>query len=438
MEIKANRVDEANIEAQATVSKETLEKKRDQIAKKMAKNIKLDGFRKGKVPAAVVKARFKDQITNDVHSEIIKESIDKALEECGVEFNYTIGQPLIPKFDIEDEKIEIEIKLSLKPNINVEGYKDLVPAYDEPEIGDEEIDGRLKEMLNQIAKFKEVEDKDKALDDGDYAVIDFEGFVDGEPFEGGKATEYKLKIGSGQFIEGFEDSIKGMKIGEHREISVKFPEDYNSKELAGKDATFKVTLHRIEELETPELDEDALKKLMPGEKEPTEEKLRERIKEQIKAEKLSKLFSDELKPKFTEALVKNINFALPANIVEKELDILAEQKLKTLTQDELKEYQEDNKKYEALRDGLRSDAEDSVKLTFIIDELAKLENITVDDQEVIQAIYLEAYRSGQDPKQYFEFYEKQGILPAIKMSMIEDKLFAHLFTNKPDEESESK
>ena len=277
------------------------------------------------------------------------------------------------------------------------------------------------------------------LDRSDFAKFDFEGFVDGVAFEGGKAENYVLEIGSNQFIPGFEDGMVGIKAGGEKDIDVKFPENYSAAHLAGKDAVFKVKLHEIQERKIPEkLDEEMLKTILPNEEKPTEELLEERIKEQIRQEKIYKLINEELKPKFAEAAVEKFKFDVPKNIVEQEIDMQFRNAWSSFTPDDMKKFREDKDALAKKRDEYRKDAENSVRLTFIIDELARVRGVKVSDQEVVQAIYFEAYRSGQDPKAHLEMYRNQGMLPAIKMSMIEEKLFSELFSKEKDEKKASK
>lgn len=257
-------------------------------------------------------------------------------------------------------------------------------------------------------------------------VIDFEGFVDGVAFAGGKAEKFNLKIGSGQFIPGFEEQIIGMQYEEEKTIKVTFPETYQAKDLAGKEAEFKVKLHEIQEQVPAAVDDEFAKKMLQGDENATLEMLKEKVKDQIVAEKVSKIYNDELKPKLIEALVEKFDFALPSNIVEQEIDAKINEKARAMSQEELNDFKEHPEKVEALRDEVRKDAADSVKATFIVDALAKKEEISVNDQEVTQVIYYEAMMHGQNPQEMIKYYQKNNLLPAIKMGMIEDKLFSKL------------
>jgi trigger factor len=281
-----------------------------------------------------------------------------------------------------------------------------------------------------VAPLEKIEE-DRALEKGDFAIFDFEGFIDGEPFEGGKAEKYMLEVGSGQFIPGFEDEMIGIKAGEKKDLKVTFPKEYNAAHLAGKDAVFKVLVHEIQQKQIQENpDEETLKKLLPGEEKISVEVLEERIKEQIRNEKFAKLLNEELKPKFIDAVVDALEFDLPENIVEHELDMRFRNAWQTFKDEEIENFKKNPDAVQEKRETYREDAAKSVKLTFIVDELAKVNEIKVDDQEVMQVLYYEAMQQGQDPKTYIKMYEEQGILPAVKMALVEDKLFSMLFSKK--------
>ncbi len=216
-----------------------------------------------------------------------------------------------------------------------------------------------------------------------------------------------------------------MKIGESKEIDVSFPEEYPAENLAGKAAKFNVVLHEIKQKGEAKAD-DALAQKLLGKEDATLDELKEKIAEQITREKLSKLYHDELKPKFIDALVEAYDFALPHNIVEQEIDAQVSAKVRQMSAEELTALREDEEKVKAMREELREEAERSVKATFIVDLLAQKEGVSVSDQEVSEALYYEAIMSGQEPAQVIKYYQEQNLLPAVKMGMIEDKLFGKL------------
>jgi trigger factor len=423
MNVTAVKSDSANISVTAKIEKSDIEKEIDKIAKNLAKTQKIDGFRKGKVPTSIVKRMYKDRLEQEAESGLVGKVIDKAIKDLNINSADIIGEPQFNKFEKRDDKsIDIELIISLKPTIETKDYKKLAPKYEKPTVDDKEVQERLDKLLETNSPFKKVKE-DRPLKDGDQALFDFVGKIDGKEFEGGKAENYELVIGSKQFIPGFEEQIVGMKSGETKDINVKFPENYQSKELAGKEATFTVTLHSFKEKTEPKLDDEMIKRLLPGDESASKEKIIENIKKEIEYDKLMELYHKKLKPEFIENLVKNYNFDLPKNIVEQEIDAQLNQKAQNMSEKELEEYRNNPEKLKELRESLREDAVNSVKATFLIDTLAKVENVTVNDNEVSQTIYYEALMSGQDPEQVIKYYQDNNLLPAIKMGMIEDKLF---------------
>ncbi len=425
MDITVNKIDDANVLVSATIANSDLEEKINKLAKDAGKQLKVDGFRKGKVPAHVVKQMHGEKLGQDAEGEAIREILDQGSKELGLKPDAILGQPTFKKFDRTDDGIDVEVELSLRPEFDPEGYAELAPAYDEVIVEDTEVDERLADLIEAQAPYEKITDEREVQTD-DMTVIDFDGSIDGEPFDGGKAEGFSLKIGSNKFIPGFEDQVIGMKAGEDKVITVTFPEEYHSEDLAGKEAQFQVKLNEIQEKTVPALDDELAAKLLQGEENPTVDLLKEKVAEQIKSEKISKIYNEELKPKMVAALVEKYDFALPNNIVEQEIDAKVNAKAQTMSEEELSTYKDNTDKVETLREELRQDAVDSVKATFIVDVIARKEEVTVSDDEVSQAIYYEAMMSGQNPQEVIKHYQDNNLLPAVKMGIIEDKLFSKL------------
>ena len=425
MKVTVNKVDDANVIVSGTIENSTVEEYINKMAVQAGKEMKVDGFRKGKVPPHVVKQMHGDKLTQDAEGEALKELVDVGMKEAGINAADVLGQPSFKKYDKKDSGIEVEVEISTRPVFEAEGHMDVLPEFKRPEASQKEIDEKLGEIAAGNAPWTKIKRK-RMVRDGDMTLIDFEGFVDGVAFEGGKAENFNLKIGSGQFIPGFEEQLIGMKYEEEKDVVVTFPEEYQSKDLAGKEATFKVKLHEIQEQVAAELNDELAQKLLQGEENATLEMLTDRVKTQIEQTEISKLYNEELKPKMVEALVEKFDFALPNNIVEQEIDAKINAKAQQMSEEELNTFKENPEKVDVLREELRADAEASVKATFIVDALAKKEEVSVDDQEVSQAIYYEAMMSGQDPQEVIKYYEENNLLPAVKMGMIEDKLFGKM------------
>jgi trigger factor len=429
MEIKSNRIDSANAEIEATISMDEVNKNLEKIAKEMSKTASVQGFRKGKVPVAIIKKQYGERLVQDAEAEALREVLSAGLNELDISNEQLIGEPSITKFDKSDDKIEVAVKIATRPEIDLENHKDLVDDFEKPQVSDEEVDKRIQDLAENQAPLKDVA-RNRKMKEGDTAVIDFEGFVDGEAFAGGKAENFELLLGSGQFIPGFEDQLIGVKRDEEVEITVTFPKEYQSKDLAGKEAMFKVKVNGIKVKDEVVIDDELAKKMLPGEENATLDELKKQVKAQIESEKLATLYNDELKPALLEKFVAELKFDLPEFVVEQEIDMALNKKASSMSEDEIQELRENADKLNELRETLREDAQRSVRATFIIDALAVETGTKVEEQEVMQTIYFEAMQMGQDPQKAYEQYKEAGYLPAIQMSMVEDKVLSKLLNEK--------
>jgi len=428
MEIKANKINGANAEIEATISMDEVNANVEKIAKQLSKTANIQGFRKGKVPVAIIKKQYGQKLVEDAEGESLREVLTKGLDELGIKNDSLIGEPTIAKFDKSDDKIEVAVKVAMRPEINLDDVESFVPDFTKPEVTDKEVDERIQEIAEGQAPLVDIK-RNRKMKEGDTAVIDFEGFVDGTAFEGGKGENFELLLGSGQFIPGFEDQLIGVKRDEEVEINVTFPEEYGSKELAGKDAMFKVKVNQIKVKDDVEVNDELAQKLL-GKEDATLDELKTEVKKAIEQEKLAKLYNEELKPKLLETLVEKIDFDLPEFVVDQEIDMAVNKKASTMSEDEIKELRENKEKLDELRESFREEAAQSVKATFIIDALAAKLGVTVTEQELMQTIYYEAMQMGQDPQKAYEQYKDAGYLPAIQMSMIEDRVLTTLLNKK--------
>jgi len=424
VKVTVKKVDDANVIVSGTLDAQAINANVDKLAIQAGKELKVDGFRQGKVPAHVVKKLHGDKLAQDAEQEALSELMQEGIKKAKIDSADLIGQPTFLKYDKKDDSIDVEIELSTRPVFDVKGYNEVVPKFTKPKADAKEVEAKLAEIATQQAPFTKIARK-RAVKDGDTTLIDFEGFVDGVAFEGGKAEQFNLKIGSGSFIPGFEEQVIGMKYDEEKTITVTFPAEYQSKDLAGKETEFKVKLHEIQEQKAVEPDDAFAQKVLSDEK-ATLDTLREKLAEQVTQEELSKIYNEDLKPQMVEALVKKFDFALPNNIVEQEIDAKVNAKAQTMDEAELETYKTDIKKLDELRNSVREEATDSVKATFIVDVLAKEEGITVDDQEVQSTLYYQAMMQGQDAQELIKYYQDNNLLPAVKMGMIEDKLFGKM------------
>ncbi|WP_258442876.1 trigger factor [Helicobacter sp. 16-1353] len=431
-------IDNANILLEEVLQNDKIQQKKVKIAQNISKNIKVDGFRKGKVPLNVVESRFKDRIEQDSQNEALNELILDSLKELNIEANQVIGNPIITKYEKTDKGIEVEAKIGIFPKFEIDDYKQLVPEVKLEEITSKMVDDRIKELAKSSGDLSEIKEE-RELEIKDIANINFEGFLDDKAFEGGKADNYDLEIGSKSFIEGFEEQLLGMKKGENRDIKVTFPENYNSPHLAGKDARFNVTLNKIQCRIESKIDDDFAKKMLPSDSNATLESLKTYTKMQLENESKNKILNG-LKPKLVDNLLDNINFDLPDSIVEQEIDVIFRNSLQNIKPEELKELQNDISKAKQKRESFREEAQKSVKLTFIVDQLAKKNNLSVSDNEVYQVLYYEAMMMGANPKEVLDTYEKNNMIPALKMTILENKVLNNLLEStikKDDNPKES-
>ncbi|WP_258865551.1 trigger factor [Helicobacter sp. MIT 99-5507] len=416
-------INNANILLNATIDNEAISQKKKKIAQDISKNIKIDGFRKGKVPLSIVENRFKDRIIQDSQNEALNDLVRESLKELNIQLDRIIGNPMITKFQNNDNGIEVEAKIGIFPDIDLKDYEKLIPVVELQEVSNKDIDSRIEELAKSSGDLVEI--TKESLESSDIANINFEGFLGNEPFTGGKGENYDLEIGSKSFIEGFEDQLIGMKKGDIKDINVRFPENYNATHLAGKEARFNVKLNAIKERQASKIDDEFAKKMIPNNKDATLETLRENIKTQLENENKNKALND-LKPKLIENLIDGFTFDLPDNIVEQEMDVIFRNSLQNIDTEELQALQNDKDKAKDKRESFRNEAQKSVKLTFIIDKFAKRDKVAVSDNELYQVLYYEAMMMGTNPKEVLEHYEKNNMIPALKMTILENKILNNL------------
>lgn len=385
----------------------------DKAFKKANKNAKIDGFRPGKAPKDVFLKKYgKESLYMDAADTAADLAYQKLLTEYASDVKELVARPDIALTDINDEKVTFKFTLTMRPEVKLGKYKDLGVKKDEVKAEEAEIEDAIKHMRERYA-----EDvlKEGAIADGDIAVIDFEGFVDGEAFEGGKSENYSLKIGSGTFIPGFEEGLIGLKSGDKKDVKVTFPEDYHAEDLKGKEATFKVTVHEVKEVKIPELDKDFFADLgMEGIN--TKEELEAQISENILAQKemeAENKYMDDL----LEAAAKDVKVEIPEAMINEELDRMVAQyadylKMQGISIEQF--YQFTNSDEQALKDQMRPEAIKRITYRLMLEEIAKAEKIEIDDKEAKEEAknLAEKYQMKED-----EFLSAFGGLDIVKYDM---------------------
>ena len=349
----------------------------DKAFKEKQKTAKVDGFRKGKVPKDIyIKNYGIESLFMEAADKVLQNAYQKAMEESKL---IPIIQPEVNLKDINEEKVKFSFKITTKPEVNVKKYKGLNIKKEKVKVTKEEIEHELGHILE---KYTELVNKDGKVEDGNVAIIDFEGFKDGVAFDGGKGENYSLEIGSNTFIPGFEDQVIGMKVGEEKEIKVTFPKDYNAADLAGKDAIFKVKVNEIKEKKNRELDEDFFEDLgMEGVD--SKEKLEKEIEASIKAQKEMEA-ENKYVDKILEEVSKNVEVDIPEAIVEEEIDRLMKRfeeqmRMQGISLDVYYQFTQSSEK--DLKNQLEKEAYSNVLYRFMLEEIMLLEKIEVTDKE---------------------------------------------------------
>ena len=380
------------------VAYDDFKKATDTVYKRNKKRYRIDGFRPGHVPRRVLEKMYGPEIFYDDAIQIVfPEPYEKAVEELGLE---VIDQPSVDLDDIEEGKdITFKVEVETKPHPVLGDYNNLVIEEVSGEVTEEDVNHELSHQQEENARLISVEDR--GAKEGDKVNIDFDGYLDDEQFEGGKAEDYDLVIGSNTFIEGFEDQIIGHKVGDKFEINVTFPEDYQAKEFQGKDAKFVVEINSITEKQLPELDDEFAKDISEFD---TLEELKNNLKEKLADDKKS-FAESQMQNQAVAALVEASEVSAPKSMVDREIDF----DLKNLDQRlqqmglTLSQYIEMTKMdINAIRDQYREGAEARVKANLVIDEVAIKEGIEVSDEEKEEELKETAKNYGVDDFEKFK------------------------------------
>ncbi|WP_336153937.1 trigger factor [Bacillus sp. 204(2023)] len=361
------------------VDAETFKTALDDAFKKVVKQVSIPGFRKGKIPRGLFEQRFGvEALYQDALDILLPVEYPKAVEKAGIE---PVDRPEIDVEKIEKgESLIFTAKVTVKPEVKLGEYKGLGIEKDDTTVTDEDVQNELKALQERQAEL--VVKEEGAVEEGNTVVLDFEGFVDGEAFEGGKAENYSLEVGSGSFIPGFEDQLVGLEAGAEKDVEVTFPEEYHAEELAGKPAVFKVKIHEIKAKELPELNDEFAKDI--DEEVETLAELTEKTKKRLEEAK-----ENEADAKLREELVlkasENAEIDVPQAMVDTELDRMLkefEQRLQMQGMNLELYTQFSGQDEAALKEQMKEDAEKRVKSNLTLEAIAKAENLEVSDEEV--------------------------------------------------------
>lgn len=418
MNVKLDKQEDSKVVIEFTMPKDDFIKQLDIAFTKNAKYFKAPGFRNGKVPRPIVEKMYGDNVLYDaVIDDIADIELKKAVEENKLE---VVSKPELDVKQIgKDKDLIYTVTVFVKPDATVKKYKGLEIKKIDVKVTEKDVEKALDDVRDKNARVITVDDR--PLQKGDIATIDFEGFVDGKAFEGGKSENYDLTIGAGQFIPGFEDQLIGMKIDEQKDIKVKFPDDYNAKDLSGKDATFKIKLHSIKFKELPKLDDEFAKDVSEFE---TLKDYKVDLKDKLQKDKQDQA-AHEKEAKAIEKLIENTEAKIPEAMIESQIDESLEQFKSNLSYQGLtieKYLQYMGSTLEDLRKQFRPSAENDVKLKLALEYIGKNEKIEITDEEIDKKIEELSKQYGSENGDSLK--KNENVRKYVKENLRQDKLLA--------------
>ncbi|MBW7574028.1 trigger factor [Caproiciproducens faecalis] len=407
----SNKVDTNRYQLEVAVDAAIFEKALDQAFHKENKKIAIPGFRKGKAPRAFVEKYYGEQVFyEDAINAVYPDALDAAVNEAKLEM-------IEDKIDFDlvsagKEGVVFKATITTKPEVEIEGYKGLTAAKKPVKVTEENIDAEIKKVQERNSRMVTVEDR--AAQNGDITVIDFDGSVDGVAFEGGKAENYSLTLGAGQFIPGFEEQIVGHKTGDEFDVNVKFPADYHAEDLADKDAVFKIKLHEIKMKELPEVDDDFVKDVSDFD---TLEKYKEDIKSKL-TEAEERKAKDDVENQLIDKLVENLKAEIPQAMYENKINEDIREfgyrlQSQGLNLDTYLQYTGMDK--DSIRKQFQPQAERAVKVRLALEKIAKLEDIHPAEEEIEEEFAKLAKSYEIDVEKVKTFIPKEELIKDISV-----------------------
>lgn len=392
MNSKLEKKENNKVVLEITVSAEDLEKGMEKAYQKNVKRFNIAGFRKGKAPRKIIEKFYGEGVFyEDAINEVCPIAYDEAVKEHNLE---PVDRPDIDIVEIESGKgLVFNAEVTIKPEVALGDYKGIEVAKKEHNVTEQDIDNEINALREKNARLIEI--TDRPVKKGDITIIDFKGFVEDRQFEGGTAENYKLEIGSGQFIPGFEDQLAGAEIGKEVDVNVSFPEDYRSEELAGKPAVFKVTVKEIKEKQLSELDDEFAKDVSEFD---TLEQLKADIRSK-REEDAQKVAKQEYENELLKKIAENATIEIPEVMVETQIDVMLRDfdyqlRYQGLDMESYMKYMNVDK--ESLRESYKTTAYDRVKIQLVLEKIAKTENITVTEEDLKEELEKTAKLYNQD------------------------------------------
>lgn len=396
------------------VPPEDIDREMNTAYMQLASEVRIDGFRKGKAPRAILESRYKDYVLSEVASKVIENSYPKVIQEKKLS---PVSRPAI---DVKEgikqgHSFSYTATVEVRPEIKIEGYLGMELKKQEAQVSDDEIEKSMEHLRESNAYFNEV---DRVAQEKDMVVVDFQGFMDGRPMENSKASEYPVVIGANMLVPDLENALKGVKKGDEKDIEIKFPAGYDRKELAGKEAIFKIKVKTVKERVLPVLDDEFAKDLKLDNLAQLKDKIKEAIINQKKAEE-----KERLKKEILENLIKKNAFDTPPSLVAAYLHTFVSQATENIKKGKIKPEDAALMTPEKLNEKYLPVAEARVKEEMILDAVARQENIAVSEDEInvrIKEIAEEHHQKAEDIKKQLI---KQGSDNLLAASMLEEKVF---------------
>ena len=414
--IKCEKLEKSMAELQFSIDAEAFKKAVADVFKKEGKKYPVQGFRKGKAPKAMIEKMYgKDLFQYDAINDLFPENYEAAVKEAGIE---VVGRPDPEVVSMsEDEGATLKVKVAVKPEVELGEYTGLTVNKDVKTVDEADVDAEIKRMQDRNGRLLT---REGAAENGDTVDIDFEGFVDGVAFEGGKAEHYSLVLGSGSFIPGFEDQLVGLSKGDSTDVEVTFPEDYFVKDLAGKEAIFKVNIQDVKRKELPELNDEYVASKTDFK---TVEELRANYKERMQkaAEANTKA---EYEHELIDLAVANAKFSVPEIMIEDKISQMVEEMKMSLESRKMSldmYMQYTGLDMAKIRENQRPVAEENVKTDLVLDAIAKAEDIQVDMADVDAEIAAISAQHGASPEEVKKIIKGNGTMGLLLANILRRK-----------------
>ncbi len=419
MEVNVEKKEQSNVLMTITIPVEDVQKGREAAYHKLAKNVALPGFRPGKAPRALVERTIgAAAIMEEAAQSLIPDAYIAAIEQENIA---VVGQPEINILEgHEDKPMVFTAEVAVKPEFELPQYKGVQIPEEKAEVSEKDLEDEIFKMRERVGKFIELGEEDK-VEEMDFATIDFTGFMNGEPFEGGEAHDYPLRIGSHNFIPGFEEQLLGAKMGETREINVTFPQEYHAEEMAGKDAMFRVTIKGIKRREIPALDDEFVKDI--SEEWDTVDDLKKGVKERLQKQ-AEETAEQNMKNEALEKVIAAADFFIPECMIDLELNDMLQQLESDLSMQgmTLEQYcRMSGESLDGVKAAFRERAAKNVRMNLILEAVAKAENIEASEEDVTYYIDQMAGGVADEAKRIREELEKSDRISGLKYQICQVK-----------------